>query len=429
MDELHYQNGFANEHESEASPGTLPVGRNSPQRPAHGLYTEQLSGTSFTAGRSEFRRSWLYRIRPSAAHADFVPVDNARYFEAGSASFVPSRFRWMPLPLPTGSTNFIEGLHTMAIAGSPESREGAAYHVYAAASSMDFAFSNHDAEMLVFPQSGTLRAITEFGVLEIGPQELLLIPRGVKFRIELPDGASRGYVCENFGAHLRLPELGPIGSNGLANARDFQAPTAWFEDVRQTTRLLVKFAGSLWQCDLDHSPFDVVAWHGNLCPYKYDMMRFMSINSVSYDHADPSIGALLTSPSAFTGTPNFEIAIFPPRWLVAEDTFRPPWFHRNVMCEFVGVLSGLHEAHGSGFPPGACSLHNSFAAHGPDPAVFERASSVALSPEKLSGSILAVFETRLPCRVSAFARSTPLRKPAYDATWDTLPLVTPPKFA
>ena len=196
-----------------------------------------------------------------------------------------------------------------------------------------------------------------------------MIPRGIKFRVDLPDGASRGYICESYGAPFRLPELGAIGANGLANARDFLAPVAAFEDLDADCRIVAKFLGKLWVAEIDHSPLDVVAWHGNYAPYKYDLARFNCINTVSFDHPDPSIYTVLTSPSGV------DFAIFPPRWLVAEHTFRPPWFHRNLMNEFMGLIFGKYDAKAEGFLPGGASLHNCMSGHGPDAETYERAST------------------------------------------------------
>jgi homogentisate 1,2-dioxygenase len=422
---LRYSSGFGNEHASEARPGALPVGRNSPQRPPLGLYAEQLSATSFSAPRAENRRSWLYRIRPSVIHPTFRPLEHGllRSAPITESGPTPNRFRWNPLPIPEQPTDFVQGLTTMAATGNAEARDGAAYHVYTANRSMtDSVFANHDGELLIVPQLGGLTIATELGVLAVAPGEIAVVPRGVKFRIALADAAARGFVCENYGAHFRLPELGPIGANGLANSRDFLVPQAWFEQVEKPIELIVKHGGALWQSTMAHSPLDVVAWHGNCYPYKYDLSRFQSVGSISYDHPDPSIQTVLTSPSGIAGVANCELTVFPPRWLASEDTFRPPYFHRNIMCEFVCMLLGAHESHGAGFPPGACSMHNSLTAHGPDPKVFEAASRAQLKPERIEVGTFVLFETRMACRPTKFALNTSARKPDYDHTWDALPV-------
>ena len=418
-----YQTGFANEFATEAVAGALPVGRNSPQQVAHGLYAEQLSGTAFTAPRAENRRSWLYRIRPAAMHGSFSPFVQAGFHnDFGDGPVSPEQLRWSPLPLPDAPTDFIEGLFTMAGNGSAAAQAGVGIHLYAANRSMqDRYFYNSDGEMLILPQQGTLRLATELGVLEVEPQQIAVIPRGVRFRVELLEGASRGYVCENFGAFLRLPDLGPIGSNGLANARDFETPHAAFEDVEGDFELVAKFQGHLWRADIGHSPLDVVAWHGNHAPYRYDLRRFNTIGSISYDHPDPSIFTVLTSPSDTPGTANLDFAIFPPRWLVAQDTFRPPWFHRNIASEFMGLVHGVYDAKAEGFLPGGASLHNCMSGHGPDAATFEKASHADLSkPDVIRDTMAFMFETRGVLRPVQQAMDAAHRQRDYLDCWSGL---------
>ncbi len=409
-----YLTGFGNHHASEAVPGALPVGRNSPQHVPYGLYAEQFSGTAFTAPRAENRRSWLYRMRPTAAHPPFVPMDSGLIRSAPFDEVPPSpnRLRWNPLDLPQVPTDFIDGL--VSYAGN----EGAAIHLYAANRSMvDRAFVCADGEMLIMPQQGRLRLMTEMGVLTLAALQIAVIPRGLRFRVELLDDVARGYVCENMGALFRLPDLGPIGSNGLANARDFKAPVAAYEDVERPTQIVQKFGGALWTTTLDHSPFDVVAWHGNLMPYRYDLTRFNTINTVSYDHPDPSIFTVLTSPSDTPGTANIDFVIFPPRWMVAEDTFRPPWFHRNVMSEFMGLIEGEYDAKAGGFVPGGASLHNGMAGHGPDADSYAGAVAADLGPRKIDRTMAFMFESRHLLRPTRWAIETPLLQGDYDACW------------
>jgi homogentisate 1,2-dioxygenase len=420
---LSYQSGFGNEFATEALPGTLPVGRNSPQRAPHGLYAEQLSGTAFTAPRHANRRSWLYRIRPAAMHGRFDAFAQAAFHnDFGDAPVSPDQLRWSPPPLPQARTDFVEGLFTMAGNGSPAGMHGVGIHLYAANASMqDRYFYNADAEMLLVPQQGRLVLATELGVLEVEPQEIAVVPRGVRFRVDLPDGPSRGYVCENFGAHLRLPDLGPIGSNGLANARDFLTPVAAYEDREGDFELVAKFQGHLWRAHIGHSPLDVVGWHGNYAPYKYDLRRFNTIGSISYDHPDPSIFLVLTSPTDTPGVGNLDLAIFPPRWLVAQDTFRPPWFHRNIASEFMGLVHGAYDAKAEGFAPGGASLHNCMSGHGPDAATFAKASAADLSkPDVITDTMAFMFETRLVIRPTAQALAADHRQRDYQECWQGL---------
>ncbi|MCK9537898.1 homogentisate 1,2-dioxygenase [Dokdonella sp.] len=415
-----YQSGFGNEFAAEALDGTLPVGRNSPQRVAHGLYAEQMTGTAFTAPRHANRRSWLYRIRPAAMHGHFTPFTQPRFHnDFGSGAVTPEQLRWDPLPLPNTSADFLEGLYTMAGNGSAQAQVGMGVHLYAANRDMQGRwFCDADGELLIAPQQGRLHIETEFGVIDIEPQEIALIPRGIRFRIALPDGAARGYVCENFGAMFKLPDLGPIGSNGLANPRDFLFPQAAFEDVEGDFELVTKFQGHLWRADIGHSPCDVVGWHGNYAPCKYDLRRFNTIGSISYDHPDPSIFLVLHSPSDTPGTSNVDFAIFPPRWLVAQDTFRPPWFHRNIASEFMGLVHGIYDAKAEGFLPGGASLHNSMTGHGPDAATFEKASAADLSrPDVVSDTMAIMFETRAVIRPTLQALEAAHRQRDYQACW------------
>ncbi len=415
-----YQTGFGNEFASEALAGSLPIGRNSPQRVAHGLYAEQLTGTAFTAPRHANRRSWLYRIRPAAVHGRFELFSQPTFHNAfGNGPVTPEKLRWSPLPWPEVPQDFIEGLFTMAGNGGAEAGTGVGIHLYAANRDMQGRFfCNADAEMLLVPQSGRLHIETELGVLDVAPLEIAVIPRGIRFRVALPDGQARGYVCENFGALLKLPDLGPMGSNGLANARDFQIPHAAFEDVEGDFALLTKFQGHLWHADIGHSPLDVVAWHGNFVPYKYDLRHFNTIGSISYDHPDPSIFLVLHSPSDTPGTSNMDFVIFPPRILAMQDTFRPPWFHRNVASEFMGLIHGAYDAKADGFVPGGCSLHNCMTGHGPDAATFEKASAAdTTKADYITETMAFMFETRAVIRPVEQALAAQHRQQDYPDCW------------
>ncbi|NUQ17314.1 MAG: homogentisate 1,2-dioxygenase [Sphingomonas sp.] len=418
---MRYQTGFGGHFESEAVDGALPKGRNSPQRPAFGLYTEQLSGSSFTSPRHENRRSWLYRMRPTADHRPFVAYEGAPLFAASPSEepLAPNRLRWNPPQLPEG-TDFVDGLATMLHACKPEELEGCAVHVYRATRSMDRrVFVNADGELVIVPQQGGIELQTELGRLELPAGSIGVIPRGLKFRVRLLEGEARGYVAENYGLPFRLPELGPIGSNGLANPRDFEAPVAWFEDEDDPTEVVQKSLGHLWTTTLDHSPLDVVAWHGNYAPYRYDLSRFNVINTVSFDHPDPSIFTVLTSPSNVPGRANADFVIFPPRWMVAEDTFRPPWFHRNVMSEAMGLIHGAYDAKAEGFAPGGLSLHNLMSGHGPDLDSWRKASEAELKPVKIEGTMAFMVETCWPYRPTAYALEH--AQPDYDEAWAGFP--------
>jgi homogentisate 1,2-dioxygenase len=415
---LKYLSGFGAHHESEAIEGALPVGQNSPQRPAFGLYAEQISGTAFTAPRAQNLRSWLYRIRPSAGHPPFGRIDDGRIRTAPcrEAECAPNRLRWRPLPVPAEAMDFISGLVTMATCGDARAQHGAGIHVYCANRSMERVFYDADGELVIVPQEGRIGLLTEFGPLQAGPGEVAVIPRGIKFRVAVT-GPARGYVCESYGAPLRLPELGPIGSNGLANPRDFLAPSAGYEDRDEPTEVVAKFAGHLWSAKYPHYPLDVAAWHGNYYPYKYDLARFNAINTVSFDHPDPSIFTVLTSPSDTPGTANIDFVVFPPRWMVAERTFRPPWFHRNVMSEFMGLVKGEYDAKKDGFVPGGSSLHNCMSGHGPDRASYEKAVAAELKPQYLADTLAFMFESRYVLEPTAFALAAPELDKEYDAAW------------
>ena len=412
-----YMSGFGNGFETEALPGALPIGRNSPQKCAYGLYAEQLSGSPFTAPRASNERSWLYRIRPTIAHINTFDRADIGLWRTAPSSEVETPIapmRWDPIPLPASEVSFIEGIRTITTAGDARGQCGMSANVYVATRGMrDEYFYNADGELLILPQEGALRLWTEFGIIDVEPCECAVIPRGVKMRVELPHGPSRGYVCENYGGAFTLPERGPIGANCLANGRDFLTPVAAYEDRDVRSRLYVKFGGTMWVTEIDQSPLDVVAWHGNYAPYKYDLRRFSPVGPILFDHADPSIFTVLTSPSESPGTANIDFVIFPERWMVAEDTFRPPWYHMNVMSEFMGLIKGKYDAKPEGFVPGGFSLHNTMLPHGPDVDAFEGASNETLAPKKLADTLAFMFETRFPQQVSAYASNVEQRQKSY----------------
>jgi homogentisate 1,2-dioxygenase len=421
---LAYMTGFNNEFETESLPGALPEGRNSPQICAYGLYAEQFSGTAFTAPNAANARSWLYRMRPSVRHVRrFTPVDRPLWMSAPAVfEDAPlAQFRWNPFPLPEEATTFPDGIRTITTAGSVLSQAGMAAHIYVANTDMtDDYFFNADGEMLLVPEVGRLKIFTELGILEVAPLEICVLPRGMLFRVELMDGKARGYICENYGPRFTLPERGPIGANGLANPRDFKYPTAAYEEKESSCRVEAKWGGKFYVTEIDHSPLDVVAWHGNYAPYKYDLRHFNTIGSISFDHPDPSIFTVLTAPGGEPGTANVDFAIFPPRWLVAEDTFRPPWYHRNIMSEFMGLIEGQYDAKEEGFMPGGISLHNMMLPHGPDTFGFEKASNSDLAPQKLDNTMAFMFETRLPQLVTEFAARHDSLQKDYINCWNGL---------
>ncbi|MGI8811057.1 MAG: homogentisate 1,2-dioxygenase [Pyrinomonadaceae bacterium] len=449
--DLEYQTGFGNGFSTEAVEGALPVGRNSPQKAPLGLYAEQFSGTAFTAPRGSNKRTWTYRIRPSVMHRPFVRIENDSFRSSpfGEIETTPNQLRWDPLPIPDKPTDFIDGITTIGGNGDLFAQTGIAVHIYACNRGMgDRYFYNADGEMLIVPEMGRLGILTELGAIQVGPGSVAVIPRGLKFRVEpaeertanadisttplaeaattTPRGeesnktVARGYICENYGQQFCLPELGPIGANGLANPRDFETPVAWYEDREGSFTQVAKFGGNLWSCEIDHSPLDVVAWHGNYAPYRYDLRRFNTIGSISFDHPDPSIFTVLTSPSDLQGTANCDFVIFPDRWLVSEDTFRPPWYHRNVMSEYMGLIYGAYDAKEEGFVPGGGSLHNQMSAHGPDLGAFEKASNAKLQPQKLSGTLAFMFESRYIIRPTKFAMETSQLQHEYFEVWQRL---------
>ncbi|MFT5484065.1 MAG: homogentisate 1,2-dioxygenase [Halieaceae bacterium] len=418
-----YLNGFGNEHESEALPGALPIGQFSPQQVGYGLYAEQFSSTAFTAPRAHNRRSWFYRIRPSAVQGEYLPWAHQSVFTAPHSGLPtsPSMLRWDPLPAPEAPTDFVEGLTTIATNGNAMAQQGLGIHLYACNTSMHKRFFYcADGELLFVPQEGELMLRTECGKIQLKPGEIAVVPRGMKFAVDLLGDSARGYLAENYGAALELPERGPVGANGFANDRDFQYPLAAYEDAEDAFELLCKFGGNFFSVSLGHSPLDVVAWTGNSAPYKYDLARFNVMGSVSYDHPDPSIYTVLSSPSDTAGVANIDFVIFPPRWMVAEHTFRPPWFHRNVMSEFMGLIEGSYDAKENGFVPGGASLHNMMSPHGPDAAVFDKASTAELEPQRYTDTMAFMLESRYVIQPTDWAMATPLRQRGYSRCWNGL---------
>lgn len=426
MGGMSYQSGFANHFESEARAGALPKDQNSPQKPPFGLYAEQLSGTAFTAPRAKNLRSWLYKIRPSVMQGEFAEIGHGTWISDPSlGKFVrtPQALRFNPYPHASEKKDFIDSIFTYAINGSAAAGQGCAVHLYAFNQSMTKRYAyNADAEMMIVPETGDFVVHTELGKLELSPLYIGVIPRGMKFRVELKSPQARGYVCENFGLPFALPELGPIGANGLAHGRHFEVPTAAFENLEGDFELVARYQGSLWRAPIGHSPLDTVAWHGNYAPYRYDLRKYNTIGSVTYDHPDPSIFTVLTSTSAVPGTANIDFVIFPKRWMVAEHTFRPPYYHRNVMNEFMGLIQGQYDAKEEGFRPGGASIHNCMTGHGPDTVGFEKATTSQLKPELYDNTMAFMFESHLPFWPSQQAlKLAGLVDPKYYECWQKLP--------
>ncbi|MCH2163851.1 MAG: homogentisate 1,2-dioxygenase [Marinovum sp.] len=408
-----YMPGFGNDFETEALPDTLPQGMNSPQKCAYGLYAEQLSGTAFTHERPE--RTWAYRIRPSVKHSTrYARIDLPYWKTAPHAPQDVSslgQYRWSPVAHSEVPLTWLTGMHTMTTAGDVNTQTGMAAHVYLVTQSMvDDYFYSADSEMLVVPQEGRLRFHTELGIIDVEPKEIAIMPRGLVYRVELLDGPARGFVCENYGQKFELPHRGPIGANCLANPRDFKTPVAAFEDREVPSTVTVKWCGQFHKTDIGQSPLDVVAWHGNYAPLKYDLRAFCPVGAILFDHPDPSIFTVLTAPSGVPGTANIDFVLFRERWMVAENTFRPPWYHKNVMSELMGNIYGIYDAKPEGFVPGGMSLHNMMLPHGPDRKAFEGASNAELKAEKLDNTMSFMFETRFPQHLTEFAgREAPLQ--------------------
>ena len=420
-----YMPGFGNDFETEALVGVLPLGQNSPQQCAYGLYAEQLSGSPFTAPRGTNERSWLYRMRPSVQHTSRFTQIELPFWKTAPCDVQHSRtigpLRWSPPDVPGGELTFLNGVHTMTTAGDVNTQTGMSAAVYFINTSMvDDYFYNADGELLVVPQQGNLSFFTELGKMTVSPGEICIIPRGLKFKVEVEDGPARGYLCENYGAKFTLPDRGPIGANCLANPRDFKTPVAAFEDKETPCWVTVKWCGRFYRCEIGHSPLDVIGWHGNYAPYKYDLRTFSPVGAILFDHPDPSIFTVMTAPSGEAGTANVDFVIFPDRWLVAEHSFRPPWYHMNIMSEFMGLIYGQYDAKPKGFSPGGMSLHNCMLPHGPDAAAFNQASTAKLEPHKLANSLAFMFETRYPQHPTDYAMSLPSLQPNYDQCWDGL---------
>jgi len=414
--------GFGNVHQSEDLPDALPRDQNSPRRVAYGLYAEQVNGSGFVAPRHENRRSWLYRVRPSADQSPAVALPQG--FLAGdflAEPPEPNLAGWAPLPLPTVATDFVDGLATLGGAGSARLRRGYAVHVYAANRGMeDRCFGNADGDLLILPEQGALTLLTELGPLEVAPGQVALVPRGIRFSVLVSVGGARGYVAESFGRPFGLPDRGPVGANGLADARHFRAPSAWHEDrVSLGYRVTAKLAGRLFESTQDHSPFDVAAWQGNHVPTVYDLDAFSPVGNARFDHGDPSIHTVLSAPMDEQGAHTLDLVAFVARWDVTEHTFRPPYFHRNVTTELNGIVRDA-VVPGSPFVPGCFFLTPSLVPHGVVAASVERhlAEAAAESPRRSSESSLWFqFETALPFVPTPWARDAAHRIADWPLVW------------
>ena len=420
-----YMPGFGNDFETEALPDALPQGMNSPQKCEYGLYAEQLSGTAFTAPRGQNERTWCYRIRPSVRHVSrFARIDIPYWKSAPNINpdtLSLGQYRWDPVPHGNEDLTFVTGMRTMTTAGDVNTQVGMASHIYLITTSMqDEYFYSADSELLVVPQEGRLRFCTELGIIDLEPKEIAILPRGMVFRVELIDGPARGFVCENYGQKFDLPSRGPIGANCLANPRDFKTPVAAFEDRQTDSRVVIKWGGQFHETFIDHSPLDVVAWHGNYAACKYDLSTFSPVGAILFDHPDPSIFTVLTAPSGVEGTANIDFVLFRERWMVAENTFRPPWYHKNIMSELMGNIYGIYDAKPEGFIPGGMSLHNMMIPHGPDRDAFEGASNADLKPEFLDNTMSFMFETRFPQHLTDFAANEAPVQDDYVDCWTDL---------
>lgn len=416
-----YLTGFGNYHESEAIAGLLPKGRNSPQKISNGIYAEQINGSAFTMSRESNLRSWFYRTMPSIATSNYenVEFNNFKTPPFSDAVVSPEQVRWFPEKDDSTAKDFLSSIVTYAGHGSGESCNGGSVHLFSASKSMGNQYLyNADGDFLIVPYQGTLEIKTEMGTINLEPCEIAVIPRGIRFQANPSNGTAKGYINENYGSPFILPNLGPIGANGLANPRDFLYPQAKFYDEDGDFEVVTKYAGKFFKSHMNYHPLNVVAWHGNYAPYKYDLRKFNTINTVSYDHPDPSIFTVLTSPSAVPGLANIDFVIFPERWMVAEDTFRPPYYHRNLMSEFMGLIKGVYDAKPDSFSPGGATIHNRFSAHGPAASVFETATHEDLKPIKQENTLAFMFESHNLWQITSSAYKADNRDENYLKCWD-----------
>ncbi|KAH7409553.1 homogentisate 1,2-dioxygenase [Cadophora sp. MPI-SDFR-AT-0126] len=428
-DPYEYQAGFGNHFESEAVPGTIPQGQNSPRCVRFGLYAEQMTASAFVAPRPSNKNAWLYRVRPAVAHEGFTDLPDNKDTESNfmpinpKVHISPTQLAWLPFDIPTeGGIDFVSGLKTVAGSGEPTLREGIATHVYTANTSMSQkAFVNSDGDFLIVPQQGSLDIQTEFGPLFVQPGEICVIQRGIRYRVELPDGPSRGYILEIWGSNFDLPELGPLGANGLANSRDFLTPKAKYEIKKERWEIVYKLGGKFFKSTQGHSPFDVVAWHGNYVPFKYDLTKFVNVGSISVDHIDPSIFCVLTAKSRDPTAPLADFLIFSPRWDVASHTYRPPYYHRNVASELMGLIYGGYGGRSDSFQPGGVSFECGMVPHGVAYEEFKAASAEPPPEMQISkGAVAFMFESSRPFTITDYAWNSKKKHEHEPKMWDNL---------
>ncbi|KIV84436.1 homogentisate 1,2-dioxygenase [Exophiala sideris] len=439
-DPYEYMPGFNNTFESEAVPGTTPQGQNSPRCVRFGLYAEQMTASAFVAPRHHNKKAWLYRARPAVAHRGFTELPDNKDMEANFlpmnplVHISPAQLAWLPFDIPSNGVDFVDGLHTIAGSGEPTLREGLATliksttlpsvtHVYLADKSMENrAFVNSDGDFLIVPQQGALNIQTEFGPLYVQPGEIVVIQRGQRFRISL-EGPSRGYILEIWGANFELPELGPLGANGLANARDFLCPKAQYSVTENDPwEIVYKLGGKFFKSTQSHCPFDVVAWHGNYVPYKYDLIKFVNVGSISVDHIDPSIFCVLTARSRDPDAPLADFLIFSPRWDVASHTYRPPYYHRNVASELMGLIYGEYGGRSDEFQPGGVSYECGMVPHGVAYEVRIKAASETEVPQMQisKGAVAFIFESSRPFTIADWAWNSTKKHEHEPKMWDNL---------
>lgn len=415
--------GFGGHHRGEALAGAVPGRQNTPRHAPYGLHSEQVSGTGFVAPRRENLRSWLYRIRPSAQHTRFSPVDHPRVSHDFEIQSSPNLSAWSQIVDDSeGPQDFVAGLTTLGGAGNPALRRGFALHGYRATADMeDHAFTNADGDLLVLPQQGRLIALTEFGALEVEPGEVLLLPRGLRVSILVPDGEAQGYAAEIFAGHFQLPERGPIGANGLVDERHFRGPTPYYEDrLAPGFRMTHKFGGALSEATQDHSPFDVVGWHGAYLPLAYRFSAFSPVSNTAFDHTDPSAFTVLSAALDEEGANALDLVVFPARWDPTEHTFKPPYFHRNVTTEINGIIED--PSLNAPFTTGMVFVTPSMTPHGVRAGAVERflakSDEAADRPTKSSSkSLWFQFETALHFHRTEWAKRTDLAKEDWPDVW------------
>lgn len=436
-----YLHGFGNYHSSEALPGAVPLVNNAPQVPPLNLRTERVSGSAFTATRDRNFQTWLYRANSSLQHGEFVPLEVTSGYgpDLQAKHLNPNSVSWDNVPVPEVA-HWINGQQFMGRNGEPQKKEGIAIWLFNVTQDMParHAFSSLDGELLVVPQSGAIDITTEMGRMVVRQNEIAVIPRNLRHRVTLIDGKPcRGYVCELYQGHFQLPNLGIIGSTGLANVRDFEIPTAYFEGqvvdgkaVAATSEgewtIVSRLDTRRWHCTQSRTPFDVAGWHGTSYPYKYDLAKFCVMGNLLFDEHDPCLFTVLSAPNhgASPGTAVVDFAVIPPRYMSAEDTMWLPYFHRNTMQEFYApIVYDQDPQHpfnrqsrkgGNRFKPFAAGLHGAMSTHGPGEAEFQMMRRIdTLTPTKIGteGVLVFLFETERPVVLSDWAYAHAVKNP------------------